>query len=236
MLNFLGIGAQKAGTTWLYEMLNHHVDISFPAGKEVHFWNRQQQKVDWYNSLFINSNIAGDITPAYGFLSVKVIKQIYSYYPKIKLIYIIRNPIYRAWSSALMALDRAEMTITEASDQWFIDHFNSQGSLQRGDYEICIKNWLQVFPGEQLLILRFEEITTDPQRLLIKCCHHLNIDPTIYLSINNNIFQKKIFAGSGQSLRPSLYPFLFQIYQAKIIRLEKYLQQDFSNWLIPYDG
>ena len=234
MLNFLGIGAQKAGTTWLYEMLNHHTDISFPAGKEVHFWNRQQQEVDWYKSLFINTKVAGDITPAYSFLTIKVIKQIYFHYPEIKLIYIIRNPIHRAWSSALMALSRAEMTIEEASDQWFIDHFNSQGSLQRGDYETCIKNWLHVFPNQQLLILHFEEITTNPQQLLIRCCQHLNIDPTIYLSIENNIFQEKVFAGNGQTLRPSLYPFLFQIYESKIIKLEKYLQQDFSDWLIPY--
>lgn len=37
MLNFLGIGAQKAGTTWLFQKLRHNRGISFPAGKEVHF-------------------------------------------------------------------------------------------------------------------------------------------------------------------------------------------------------
>jgi len=234
MLNFLGIGAQKAGTTWLYEMLNYHADISFPAGKEVHFWNRQQREINWYNSLFVNAKITGDITPAYGFLTIDIIKEIYSHCPEVRLIYLIRNPIHRAWSSALMALDRAEMMIEEASDQWFIDHFNSQGSLQRGDYETCIKNWLQVFPSQQLLILRFEEINNNPKQLLIKCCRHLNIDPAIYLAMENNTFQKKIFAGTGHHLRPSLYPLLLQIYEPKIIKLGNYLQQDFSSWLYNY--
>lgn len=41
MLDFLGIGAQKAGTTWLYEKLRLHPDIAFPAGKEVHFWDQK---------------------------------------------------------------------------------------------------------------------------------------------------------------------------------------------------
>ena len=40
MLNFLGIGAQKAGTTWLFENLKRHSQIDFPAGgKEIHFWD-----------------------------------------------------------------------------------------------------------------------------------------------------------------------------------------------------
>jgi hypothetical protein len=32
MLDFLGIGAQKAGTTWLYERLSQHPAVRFPAG------------------------------------------------------------------------------------------------------------------------------------------------------------------------------------------------------------
>ena len=40
----------------------------------------------------------------------------------------VRNPIARDWSSALMALQSAELTPGEASDQWFIDHFNPRRS------------------------------------------------------------------------------------------------------------
>ena len=42
MLDFLGIGAQKAATTWLYANLDLHPQIAFPAGKEVHFWDRRE--------------------------------------------------------------------------------------------------------------------------------------------------------------------------------------------------
>jgi hypothetical protein len=37
---FLGIGAQKAGTTWLHRMLSLHPDIGMPEQKELHFWDR----------------------------------------------------------------------------------------------------------------------------------------------------------------------------------------------------
>ena len=120
MLDFLGIGAQKAGTTWLYEQLRLHPDISFPAGKEVHFWDLQYERgIEWYRPLFTHDKCKclGEITPAYAMLSKVHIEEIRDINPSLKIIYILRNPIHRAWSSALMALKRAEMTIDEASDQ-----------------------------------------------------------------------------------------------------------------------
>lgn len=40
--HFLGIGAQKAGTTWLYRMLARHPDLWLPPVKELHYFNRLQ--------------------------------------------------------------------------------------------------------------------------------------------------------------------------------------------------
>jgi len=38
--DFLGIGAQKAGTSWLYENLVNHPEIWFPTRKEIHYFDR----------------------------------------------------------------------------------------------------------------------------------------------------------------------------------------------------
>ncbi|MDD2814218.1 MAG: sulfotransferase [Thiotrichaceae bacterium] len=233
MLNFLGIGAQKAGTTWLYEMLAKHPQIAFPPMKEVHFWNAQQHLgLQWYEQLFAGdaSKIHGEITPAYGFLPLETIRQIHTLYPDIRLIYLIRNPIYRAWSSALMALGRAEMQIHEASDQWFIDHFNSQGSLKRGDYESCLRNWRQIYPSEQLLILNFDQIKQNPRALLTQCSQHLGIDESFYKNLPDEIIYQKVFEGAGHPLRESLRPVLQNLYTDKILSLADYLQQDLSAW------
>jgi hypothetical protein len=144
MLDFLGIGAQKAGTTWLYEQLKRHSQLAFPLGKEAHFWNRPHDPITIarYVGRFADlTAVAGEITPAYGILPVEIIREIHQQAPRLRLIYLIRNPIERAWSAALMALQRAEMTIDEASDAWFSDHFHSAGSRQRGDYETCLRTW-----------------------------------------------------------------------------------------------
>jgi hypothetical protein len=39
--NFLCIGAQKAGTTWLYKNIDYHPDVWMPPVKEIFYFNRQ---------------------------------------------------------------------------------------------------------------------------------------------------------------------------------------------------
>ncbi len=232
MLNFLGIGAQKAGTTWLHDKLSQHPAVSFPGGKEVHFWDaRRSLGTDWYSALFAvpDGRLHGDITPAYGFLKLEVIRDVFAAYPNARLIYIVRNPIERAWSSAKMAVTRAEMLVSEASDHWFIDHFRSAGSLARGDYEACLKNWHAVYPKESLLVLRFEELVERPLRLLEKCCRHLGLE-NIYASGENGLYDP-VFACEPTNVRQTLLPVLHDLYDDKIRALALYLREDLSAWL-----
>lgn len=231
MLNFMGIGAQKSGTSWLCSALSEHPKIEFPGGKEVHFWDQcYNQEVEWYINLFANdAYINGDITPAYGFLPTNVIQEIYALMPNLRLIYLIRNPIDRAWSSARMALARAEMLHEEASDPWFIDHFNSKGSLARGDYETCIRQWRSIFPEHQLLIVRYDDICHNPIAVANKCLNHLGLD-NFFTASDTPRLGKKIFKGDGVSIRATLLPVLHAMYLEKIESLEKYLDDDFSDW------
>jgi hypothetical protein len=235
MLHFLGIGAQKAGTTWLFSQLKAHPQIRFPAGKEVHFWNRPGQRdLAWYRAQFEHpdndATKSGEITPAYAMLPPDRIAMIHSQFPNLRLLYMIRNPIERAWSSALMALKRAEMELDEASDQWFIDHFNSRGSRARGDYESCIRNWRSVFPDAQLSVERYEAIAREPRRLLQRISVHLGVDSGFYATVPDSELRRRIFEGSGHALRPSLRPELERLYRAKIRSLSAYLGAELD-WL-----
>jgi hypothetical protein len=96
--------------------------------------------------------------------------------PDLRVFYSLRNPIARAWSSALMALERAEMTIDEASHLWFLDHFKSAGSRRRGDYLSSIQRWQSVFADEQFLTIMFDDITRDPGGVLAMLCRHHGVD------------------------------------------------------------
>lgn len=113
---FLGIGAQRAGTTRLHNLLASHPDIQMakPTGdlfnKETHFFSGVAKKRDlsWYLKHFDPQTgqeklaIRGEITPAYATLNRSVVQQIHRLFPNLKLIFIIRNPIDRIWSGMLM--------------------------------------------------------------------------------------------------------------------------------------
>jgi len=70
-VSFLCIGAQKAGTTWLHEMLRRHQDLSLPDQKEVHFFDWHRNKgLKWYSNQWPRSisSLKGEITPCYAVL------------------------------------------------------------------------------------------------------------------------------------------------------------------------
>ena len=53
---FLGIGAQKSGTTWLYENLKKHPQLYLPKTKEIHFFDWHFYKsIKWYCQHFKNA-------------------------------------------------------------------------------------------------------------------------------------------------------------------------------------
>lgn len=231
MLNFLGIGAQKCATSWLHAALSQHPSVDFPGGKEIHFWNRPAGRdLAWYSQLFSSTtHVNGEITPAYGILPTNIIQNIHFAFPQLRLIYLIRNPIHRAWSAARMALTRAEMDLDEASDQWFLDHFKSNGSLARGDYETCIRQWRAVYPANQLLIVTYESIQMRPTSVLTMCLKHLGLEDTS-MHCHPEELNKRVFEGPEMILRPQLLEALSLIYQDKIDSLSQYLEQDFSDW------
>ncbi|MEO1352479.1 MAG: sulfotransferase domain-containing protein [Cyanobacteria bacterium J06635_15] len=250
MIDFLGIGAQKAATTWLCKNLGVHPHICFPAGKEIHFWDHQYPAKGvehWLNLFPANAEPIkqGEITPAYGTLSLGKIQQIFAVAPNLRLFYSIRNPIERAWSSAQMALRRAEMLEHEASDQWFIDHFLSKGSRSRSDYLGTIARWTGVFPSHSLLLIFYDDIFTNPKQVLKHVSEHIGVDSgfwntrseeTLKLIIRPSLgvpfsYPPNQAASIVSSIRSSLRAFLIDLYRSDIEKMSNYFQRDLSHWL-----
>ncbi|MAS41443.1 MAG: hypothetical protein CMK33_07000 [Porticoccaceae bacterium] len=232
MLSFLGIGAQKAGTTWLYEQLAAHPQIGFPGGKEVHYWDARRTALpeSWYRDLFATGDgrCNGDITPAYATLELPVVRRIGNLFPELRVLFLLRNPIERAWSAALMAMGRAELDLDEVSDQWFLDHFHSRGSLLRGDYARTLAIWSEVFASEQLLVLFFEDLCAAPAALLGRVAGFLGLPPAQeWLPAK---VATPVFVGSGVPLRPALRTVLLDLYRPRIAALESSLGCDLGHW------
>ena len=231
--DFLGIGAQKCGSTWLYQHLRGHPGIFFPPNKEIHYWDRNRSRGrDWYERHFSEAKEGqrkGEITPAYAILPRETIVEVQSAYPDLRLIYIIRNPVERAWSAACMMLPRAEMTLDEASDSWFIDHFRSGGSTQRSDYEACLRNWFASYPPERILLILYDDLVTNPAAILHQCYAHIGVSACAH-QVTEQELRQKVFEGPGYPLRPSLRRYLTDMYAPKIDALEKFIGRDLGAW------
>lgn len=239
MIDFLGIGAQKAGTTWLFRHLSAHPQVRFPAGKEIHFWDRHISRgVRAWLDLFPASPLSirqGEITPAYAFLDVELISQICKINPNLRLFYSIRNPIARAWSAAHHDRQKIELMPGEVSHQWYIDHFLSQASRKRGDFLGCLDNWLKVFPKENLQLIFLEDIEEKPKQVLGQLARHLDIDPLHFALQDESALRISVFTGPDLDLPPELLQFLRRIYAAQIEALGERLQRDLNSWL-QWDG
>ncbi len=110
--SFLIIGAQKAGTSALFEYLSYHPDVLPPKEKELNFfWQDHLYDVgiDWYLNQFpqvsegqdINQYQTFEATPHY-LHSVKAAKRIWRFKPDMKFIILLREPLSRAWSQFQM--------------------------------------------------------------------------------------------------------------------------------------
>ena len=250
-VDFLGVGVQKGGTTWLYHQLARHPQIAFPRGKEVHYWDTvpSPDADQWARLLEPAHRVTatglpvktGEITPAYAMLPAATIHSIRGRCPDVRLFISLRNPVERAWSAALMGLARAQMLVHEASDQWFLDHFRSAASRARGDYVGCLERWWSVFPRRQLLVIFQDDIRGQPAAVLRELADHLGIDTAVFARLAPDEMAEVVVPVLGTEvdpeapppLRPSLWEPLLAMYAADIDRLAAMLDRDLAEWREP---
>lgn len=123
--DFMIIGAQKAGTTALYEYLSMHPQIQPTKIKELHYFNCESQYkkgIKFYRSLFqldTKSKLTFDASPGY-LNNVNAPQRIYEHNPKVKIIILLRDPVERAYSAWNMYKKRY---LTNRN--WFFDDWVS---------------------------------------------------------------------------------------------------------------
>jgi hypothetical protein len=179
--DFLGLGAMKSATTWLYENLRCHPQLYLPDEKEIYFFSVHfhDEALRMYAERFraAAGRMAGEITPDYySNVSPYRIRLIRKTMPQVKLIFLMRNPVNRTWSEACMNLvAKPGKDIREISDKEIIDYFKSPKCLARSDYLTTLNKWLDVFPREQLYIAFFDDVKEKPRLLLTKLFNFLNV-------------------------------------------------------------
>ncbi|MDA9663555.1 sulfotransferase domain-containing protein [bacterium] len=195
-INFIGIGVQKAGTSWLAQALNEHPEIYIHPKKEAHYFNHKKTYINrfHYEWTFKNNNekIVGDITPSY-ISDASVAEKIFTYNPDVKMIVILRDPTERCISQYIMEMTRG--TIEKNSGLWdaFSRDLPSYGPMKaRGMYKEQLNEYYKFFKKEQILILQYKELQKNPEEFIKKAFNFLEVDSSfIPECLSQNIKHKK---------------------------------------------
>lgn len=194
------IGAMKAGTTTLYNLLSQHPQISVSNLKETDFFLKRNfhKGPEWYERRFDHSkDVSIDVSPNY----VKyrsfpgVAERVRDLYPDVKLIFIARDPVERAISQYKHQKLQVEGRLgDEKSDSYAI----IRHAVEVSSYGEQIDHWYKFFNKEQFLFIEFETMIEGPRKTIEDVCAFLGVE---------NVWQELTALGtSNSSLENAVLP------------------------------
>jgi hypothetical protein len=201
MPTFVGLGAQRAGTTWLYNCLASHPEIFMSRKKELYFFSRNYERgLDWYREQFAEGAAAvarGEITPDYMYRE-DALRRLAADLPDVKALVMLRNPVDRAISAYALHPERYEgMTFRQAAEQ-------VESLLDRGFYTRHLATIYRHVARDKVLLLFYDDIAAAPGRLLDQTFEFLGVrtgfrPPGISQRVNRVIYPglQKFLRGSG---------------------------------------
>jgi hypothetical protein len=183
--DFLIVGTMKSGTTSLGYHLGRHESICIPRG-EVHFFDRDanfRRGPEWYRKTLLRhgterTRVFGEKTPTYSY-QPNVAARIHGLFPDVKLIWIFREPVSRAYSNYLHAFRegairmRFEDAVAREAELIREDIFF--GYLERGRYYKQVERFLELFPRENMHFMVFEEFVRDTRRSLLELFRFIGV-------------------------------------------------------------
>lgn len=243
--DYIILGAQKAGTTTIYDNLVKHPKVLPASIKEVHFFDRNWQRgTNWYRAHFPlrhrlgQGAITGEGSPYYLFHPL-VPERIKAVCPKAKLIVILRNPVDRAYShyqhearkgreihNFEEALNKEPERLEGEWDRLVKESGYHSNSLQhysylaRGFYADQLERWFPVFPREQFLILLSQELNKEFDRTLSQVHEFLGVP---HVPVEQ---PRRSNVGSYDKMSPETRERLVELYREPNARLAEMLGRD----------
>ena len=185
--NLVGCGAGKSGTTSLHYYLSQHPQIFMAPVKETHYFSKHFDKGEnWYRSHFegwTREPIIGEFSTTYmNYPTVPA--RIAELIPQAKLMFLLRNPIERAYSNYWFSVNIG----AQAPDSTFSDVIRTQKGNQYyvspGFYYDLLSRFLGYFDRNQIYILITEELQKEPVQQMSSCYKYLGIDPSFVPNVN----------------------------------------------------
>jgi Sulfotransferase domain len=205
-LDFVVVGAAKAGTTALFNLLRAHPELHLPERKELPYFafpshDYYDSAAAYYADAFRErrpGQLCGTVTPQYlygallgregGRDETAIPRRIHDAYPEARLIAVLRDPVARARSYHRMSRMRGQdprpfdRAITELLEPAALAESRARPTVKNsyvmlGEYGRLLRGYLEAFPREQLLVLFHEDLERDPAAACEAVFSFIGVDP-----------------------------------------------------------
>lgn len=207
--DFVGVGVQKAGTSWWYSLVTTHPDVYHHAGfhKERHFFDQlgltglAHEDLIAYQSWFPRppGRMTGEWTPDYMYWHW-VGPMLRAAAPQARLLVLLRDPIER-FRSGLEHHRRLGYRLSAAI---------VAEAFERGLYSAQLSRLERCFSPRQILVLQYEACVDDPLGALRQTFSFLGLDDSfvpgdVTLPVNRSRREPPVLAGSLRSEAAEAY-------------------------------
>jgi hypothetical protein len=179
--HFIIAGAPRTATTWLYEVADRHPDIAMarPRSPEPKFFlvdEFYERGLPYYSATWFDPlpdrRYYGEKTTNY-LESETACMRIARDLPDVRLVFLLRDPVERAYSNYLWSMrngfeteefDRALELESgrERSVPPALRYARPHAYFSRGLYAELLRCWFERFPREHILVLRTEDVADNP--------------------------------------------------------------------------
>jgi hypothetical protein len=183
MPNFIGIGAPKAGTTWIFKCLQAHPQIFLAEVKETMFFHKgfySEDKLSEYEAHFQgagNAIAVGEFSTNY-LSSEQAVHRVKKHLPDVKLIVALRNPIDQMYSHYWHLLrqnfhhaDTRRHSFEEAI-KLYQEHLVEPSLFYKH-----VTRWLEHFDRSQIHFIFYLDIRRRPEMVMHDLYQFLGVDP-----------------------------------------------------------
>jgi hypothetical protein len=177
VVNLFVIGVKKAGTSWLYYLLDQHPDIFMSRVKELYFFGEHYpERLDDYHRHFpfdASYTYFGEATVTY-FRHAHIAREIKAYSPEAKVLAIVRDPVERLLSQFRYHKQLGVLPEDATLHDVFAD--DAFRMLEDSHYETTLPAYRDVFGDPQFRIISLEEATAEPEAFWVDLQAFLDIE------------------------------------------------------------
>ena len=247
--DFIIAGAPRSATTWLYALADSHSEIAMakPVRPEPKFFlidELYERGLEHYASYWFdalpNDRVLGEKSTNY-LEAALVAQRIWGALPNVRLVFILRDPVERAYSNYIWTRQSGLETETFERALELEDERERQlpgvsryarpfSYFSRGLYAEHLTRFYNLFPRERILVLRTEDVVGAPRAIADRFQRFIGVTPKPELADQFGPINAVARAGGADAMRPETRRALTQRYQEPNQRLAKLLGSGFMIW------